>query len=1303
MKTFQFALIMVACTISVAASAAGSEEDWNFTDGSITVTVVDEHDEPQPNLEVRCAADRYGGVPEPPVYRQTTGPDGKCTFSQLPSESYLLHVESNTHGAWARLKRLGPDKKHVEATLKLDVYYSIRGIVRDIDGKPLPAVKVLVRSGMPAAVTGEDGRFEIRNVPGDMRMMFFLVKEGYGSVRTSYALPRQSLDITMFKGGRLKVTVMSAEGIPAAEARVWYTTIGEAVDVGVRLKTDGEGKFSTVWLPAGREVELNAWQESDGTKLAAAEKTVLLAAGSESQTTVQLEPYTTPPTTYISGQVVMAETRKPVSARIMQGDHWEWIRVSKTHTDHGGRFVLDDLPLGKLYITALPDDHTLYPAGGLMAIDLSDGQPVEDLTIEVAQGCAVRGKVLSADGLPVPEKFVSYCLRVSNGTQRVPGFTHTVQSGKDGRFEIPSLPCVGDPFELSVDNAHALVGPLRKGQVSEEVVLQLKDVFLKPVSETYGIKTRRFAAASRWLKNLFLKPRSETIIRGRIEDVGGNPIEGARIQLRERVQVETDRQGRFEFPRRFGRHSRLRIAIDGKVVLDRSLPDLSRPGRLEYSTENLQTELVISDNGLFSGTVREPPRLVDSVEGRREVSRASGVHYVEGDPIARAVVAVITPHEAEPVISRGDGSFELAFHKSGIVRFDVLVPTTVYVGNQIDSLTQDVTLIDNDFFTIEERVPVNGIRIVGKVEPARFVAGTILNEEGNPVNAEAYFWQEQLMGTVSVRNGRFIKTDLRDGAVLLEFCKEGYQAALLESERDFNVGDRNIRVVMKEGPFPEETNVFTAVTGYEDSDEGISQLLRGENLRKRTGSWERLAKKGEEERQQQYEIYVTDAEGNLLNRIWVEEATTYNQPLLTRETAVVDQRSEREILSSDDGQYMLRELPWRMPWKRSVWISAEGTARALFLASEYDPEQAPVHITLRPASKITIRVVDFDGDPVPGLAVGAAARSSRHISSNFYYLPKTDVYGTVVFDKLSPGLYDYRIHYVGKTLRESSEGMPMPPRFVAFRVESGTRYERTVQFGPPRRGTAEAVLYTWEQEFKKREWREKIGTAPRKLRESVRRDLAGLITGRMDELVGRYHFEDEEAAMLAVAAERYGLKEAIPAIQGVLSRWYISPVQMIQADNHSQMAVLAIVELAGDNAVDFFVSTATDRVYPYWIRSLSLVALGQIGTEKSVDAFVRLRDAAYGTRGAPGRKQQYTHEEKMAETLEMVFNVIAWEPESEDDTVPMVTAPEKAAVSEDGTTGIIGCSFNRQGATRIHMKRFGDEWLIVRIGYTVIS
>jgi len=446
----------------------------------------------------------------------------------------------------------------------------------------------------------------------------------------------------------------------------------------------------------------------------------------------------------------------------------------------------------------------------------------------------------------------------------------------------------------------------------------------------------------------------------------------------------------------------------------------------------------------------------------------------------------------------------------------------------------------------------------------------------------------------------------------------------------------------------------------------------------------------------QYRLHVTDANGKPVNRIFVQGAVAYGREgPVTRETASVDTGTPGQALDGDDGRFILREWVWHP----TLWISARGTGRELFSAENLTSEE-PVHITLHPASKITIRVQDYGGDLMSGVAVGPAEVSERHRPSNFYALPKTDLNGEVVFDRLPPGSYGYRLHMTGKLENNRMQFPDVSPRLVAFDVEPGKVYEKTIQFGVPPEGSAARLLYDWEKEYRK-SVRER-DLKPRKIRESVGRELTELVTARLEELPGRYWFETREAARLAAAAEGYGLSETVPALQDMLARW-ISASEYVNYDRQLRAVVDAVVALAGEDAVPFFAAAATDARFLHEVRRESVIGLGQIGTEKSVAAFVKLRDAAFGKPGTPKRKESYTHAEKMAETVEMVFNVIPRLPSDETPPRLATVSPEDAWVSEDFTEGHIGCRMPGGGYTQIMMRCFGNEWLIAEFGQTVIS
>ncbi|MCC6699533.1 MAG: hypothetical protein IT365_28160, partial [Candidatus Hydrogenedentes bacterium] len=146
----------------------------------------------------------------------------------------------------------------------------------------------------------------------------------------------------------------------------------------------------------------------------------------------------------------------------------------------------------------------------------------------------------------------------------------------------------------------------------------------------------------------------------------------------------------------------------------------------------------------------------------------------------------------------------------------------------------------------------------------------------------------------------------------------------------------------------------------------------------------------------------------------------------------------------------------------------------------------------------------------------------------------------------------------------------------------------------------------------------------------------------------------------------------------------------------------AIVALEGEKAVDYFAELAGDVSCDRGSRIAALIALGQIGTEKSAAAFKRLRDAAYDRPNAPPRKETYTHAERMAETAHMIFWVL-----TTDLSSPLARPFEPkaftgATVSENYGEGTLNTTMFG-GWTDLHFRRVGEEWLLARIGSTMVE
>ena len=132
----------------------------------------------------------------------------------------------------------------------------------------------------------------------------------------------------------------------------------------------------------------------------------------------------------------------------------------------------------------------------------------------------------------------------------------------------------------------------------------------------------------------------------------------------------------------------------------------------------------------------------------------------------------------------------------------------------------------------------------------------------------------------------------------------------------------------------------------------------------------------------------------------------------------------------------------------------------------------------------------------------------------------------------------------------------------------------------------------------------------------------------------------------------------------------------------------ALVRLGGERMTGYFESVAGDAEASRDARVQSLIALGRIGTDKAVAAFKRLRDAAYGKNGAPERRATYTHGERMAEAASMILHDIP----GGTGTSPVPLTADNATVSADYNEGnMIYTHYN------LHFRRFGDEWLLVKM------
>jgi len=318
------------------------------------------------------------------------------------------------------------------------------------------------------------------------------------------------------------------------------------------------------------------------------------------------------------------------------------------------------------------------------------------------------------------------------------------------------------------------------------------------------------------LEDLVFEIAEGCAIRGRVLDAQGNPAPDRQIHWSPfgpyyRV-VRTGPQGRF---------------------LIRNLPQSDITYKLEVGNDSGGTTSV------EAGPVGKSKTLEDVVIRLPAPVREGTIRGVvvdpSGAPVSNAVIHVQAPgsHLAR---TNEKGQFETGFHAAGT--FNITVGLDVSLENMASHVM--CAIGEGDTISLREGDSVDGFRIVVTVPP--YLMGAVLDENGTGIAVSVRVIGTFASATV-IKNpeGRFAVTRLPQGPFLIEFAKEGYQARVLESGRDFRLDDHNLKVVLKNVPFKEDESVFAAVTGRPATDEEVARMPLAQEVRQREEYYRRMA------------------------------------------------------------------------------------------------------------------------------------------------------------------------------------------------------------------------------------------------------------------------------------------------------------------------------------------------------------------------------------------------------------------------------------------------------------------------------
>lgn len=752
-------------------------------------------------------------------------------------------------------------------------------------------------------------------------------------------------------------------------------------------------------------------------------------------------------------------------------------------------------------------------------------------------------------------------------------------------------------------------------------------------------------------------------IRGKVVDHEGNPVE--------QVQVLFNPMKPF--------YRAIWTSPSGRFLID-NLPDANIMYKVEVTTP-LQQAVTEAVGPLKPGETGEVTLQFPMPVAQTTVRGL--VLDSEGNPVAGANVLFPTSTKHIWTNTDQEGRFLAEFHGSADADVQVSVQKEVKLGQMQMNVGPQITVLEGGHITAPEGAEVEQtIRI--EMAPMHTLGGGVQNSAGEAIDARVEaLGDEYARADINEQNGRFFARSLPESPFVLEFTAQGYQAKVLVPGDDFRIGDEDLVVTLQAGPFPEGESVWKAVTGREELETEIAKMPGGrEVFRRAQDMYPRLARPVEPRPQQPQtptptpvKTRVVTPEGSPVARIvlWPQRVDP-NTGVAGTPVFEPDPNAATEIRTSEDGVYDL--------WGGTVF-TAEGTAPGWVPGNTYHGEPAPKEatVTLYPASTVTIRVVGYDGKPVPDLAVGMTYQQP---GNNYERYDKTNAAGEIVFEQLNPLFYSFE---VARPATYSPDGGWEYPeaqsRYVGLKVEPEQQYEREIVFGIAPEGTAQRLFDQWHRSLQTGGIEEKDYDVPA----GLRAELGDIVSQRFAALRGKPWAENREAAFLLRLTKATELAGALPGLEEYFLRLEFPPVFPAPPIEATADVIAAV---GGDDAARFLAETAmTEDVSP----AVRLEAAISIGETKSAKAPKHFLDMLKEARKQVGLKPADTPEAQIAQTLYLVFYVIPALPE----------APKTDAPPADFPLTITGDTAEAEyGGRIVELKKVDGEWAITNAEQKVV-
>jgi protocatechuate 3,4-dioxygenase beta subunit len=452
-----------------------------FEGASLTVSVVDESNQPVPNAlltvfssGIAASTDQHGRTILGPL--ATGWVDVDCTHVGYAAQQMRTIV--------------GGAGTIADVRVTLHKGKEVAGHVLTSDGSAVSDARVYALSAgasldadqAASAVTDRNGRFVISSLSAGSYS--FIAVDGVhapGRVPMREIVDSYSnIDIRVITGGAIDGVVLNADGIPVQSATVRIVSQGTRVAYDRRTMSDASGAFKVQGLAAGTyRVRAESYEGISNAAVVDIEY-----EGHVARLEVTLQT-----TGRIAGTVVddtgavVPETA--VNALLQDG---EPIVALSTTSDASGRFVMDDVPTGTYNIWAGLFDNEGQVAQGVRAMSGADG-----VRVKLSRRGTLKAKVVIADTGAPPDWFHVQLTGASGTTPPTPA--------NDGTFEVSNI--VPGSYVLRIS------GPEFADAAIEDVLIS--------------------AASTNDLGTLAVK--RGRMVSGVVVDDGGLPVSGATVAI----------------------------------------------------------------------------------------------------------------------------------------------------------------------------------------------------------------------------------------------------------------------------------------------------------------------------------------------------------------------------------------------------------------------------------------------------------------------------------------------------------------------------------------------------------------------------------------------------------------------------------------------------------------------------------------------------------------------------------------------------------------------------------------------------